>query len=485
MHITSILNILGLLLMVFSFTMVPPALIALWFGDGGEEYFLSAFFMILMVGLVCWLPFYNRKAELRVRDGFLIVVLFWSALGLTGAVPFLLTNALDLSVADALFESLSGLTTTGATVIVGLDDLPKSLLFYRHQLQWLGGVGIIVLAVAILPMLGIGGMQLYRAETPGPVKDSKLTPRITETAKALWYIYLSLTVVCAFVYWLAGMSVFDAVCHSFSTIAIGGFSTHDASLGYFDSVWIEMTAVFFMLLAGINFGLHFFAWQKNSVFHYFRDKEFKFYITIISMVTLLVIYSLYARGVYDTFGDAFRYGIFHVVSGITTTGFGIADNYTTTWPEFIPVMIIFLSFFGGCAGSTAGGMKMMRILLVYKQVGREVVRLIHPNAVVALKLGKKAVPDRVIEAVWGFVAVYTALFIALTILLMITGVDHYTAFSAIAACLNNLGPGLGNAAQNYAEINSPAKFILCFTMLLGRLEVFTLLVIFNPMFWRR
>lgn len=304
-----------------------------------------------------------------------------------------------MSFVDAYFESLSGLTTTGATVITGIDNLPQSILWYRQQLQWFGGMGIIVLAVAVLPMLGIGGMQLYRAETPGPVKDSKLTPRITETAKALWYIYLGLTVTCATCYYLAGMSGFDAITHSFATVAIGGFSTHDASIGFFNSTIIELIAVVFMILSGCNFALHFFAWRTKNPTIYFRDPEFKFYIFVLGGVSLITIAVLIAAGTYNTFESITR-GIFEVVSVATTTGFATADF--AHWPLVLPFLLFLIAFIGGCAGSTGGGMKAIRILLIYKQGVREIKRLVHPNAVIPVKLGSKPVPDRVLEAVWGF-----------------------------------------------------------------------------------
>ncbi|MGD9163891.1 MAG: potassium transporter TrkG, partial [Chromatiales bacterium] len=287
MHLTTVQRILGILLMVFSLTLLPPLLISFWIDDGALVGFADAFILTFFLGLVIWLPVRNKSQELRVRDGFLVVVLFWSVLGLTGSLPFLLAENSNMGIADAVFESVSGLTTTGATVIVGIDELPTSILYYRQQLQWLGGMGIIVLAVAVLPMLGIGGMQLYRAEIPGPMKDNKLTPRITETAKALWFIYLVLTVSCTLAYWLGGMRFFDALGHAFSTVAIGGFSTHDESIGYYDNRFIEMIAVVFMLLSGANFSLHFLAVRRRSLRIYFKDSEFRMYIVTLGLVFLL------------------------------------------------------------------------------------------------------------------------------------------------------------------------------------------------------
>ena len=482
MHYKVILRILGILLMIFSIFMLPPLGISFLYNDGAELAFIAAFLITLLTGFFIWIPVYRVKQDLRTRDGFLITVLFWSVLGLFGAFPFMLTESPHLTFIDALFESLSGLTTTGATVITGIDSLPKSILFYRQQLQWLGGMGIIVLAVAILPMLGIGGMQLYRAETPGPVKDSKLTPRITETAKALWYIYLSLTIACALGYWLAGMELFDAIGHSFSTVAIGGFSTHDASIGYYDSVAIELICIFFMTISAVNFGLHFFAWRQRTLLHYFQDPEFKFYLLGLLIIIAIAVIALASTHTYPL-GESLRKAAFMVVSIATTTGFATADF--AQWPVMLPFLLFVAAFAGGCAGSTGGGMKVIRVLLILKQGYREIQRLVHPNAIIPVKLGKKPISDKVLEAVWGFFSVYMIVFVVMLIVLLATGLDQVTAWSAVGATLNNLGPGLGDVAAHYGDLNDAAKWVLCFAMLLGRLEVFTLLVLFTPAFWKR
>ena len=483
MQLLVIQRILGILLSLFSLTMFPPLAISFFSSDGSTIPFLSAFSLILTIGLILWFPVRNIKNELRLRDGFVVVVLFWVGLGITGSVPLILSDTPDLSITDAIFESISGLTTTGATIIIGIDNLPKSILFYRQELQWLGGMGIIVLAVAILPMLGIGGMQLYRAETPGPVKDTKLTPRITETAKALWYVYLSITIACAVAYKLAGMSLFDAIAHSFATVSIGGFSTHDASMGYFNSPMIEAVAIFFMFLAGINFSLHFMAWRHTSIKPYWYDAELRTYFSVLFLIcSACVIYHMIVDD-YETIFLAIEHSLFQTVSIATTTGFTTADYQS--WPGFIPLLLLFSSFIGACAGSTGGGIKVIRILLIFKQGMREIKRLIHPNAIFIIKIGNKPIPERIIEAVWGFFATYIAIFVFLLLALMATGLDQVTAFSALAACINNLGPGLGKVSQHYANINDVSKWILCFAMLLGRLEIFTLLVLFTPTFWRR
>ena len=469
--------------MLFSITLLPPVVIDLLYQEDAAQAFFYSYLLLLSIGFLLFLPVKNTKSDLRLRDGFVVVVLFWLVLGVAGAIPFYLYQSMDISVVDALFESISGLTTTGATVLVGLDHLPHSILFYRQELQWLGGMGIIVLAVAVMPMLGIGGMQLYKAEAPGPVKDNKLTPRIAETAKTLWYIYLGLTVACAAAYWAAGMDLFDAVSHSFSTVAIGGFSTHDASLGYFDNQAIEDVAIVFMFLGAVNFALHFSVVRSKSLMPYLHDSEFKLYAGLLIIIAGLCVYVLYSQSIYPDFLNAFRAGLFQAVSIATTSGFVTAEY--SAWPVFIPVLLLFSSFIGGCAGSTGGGMKVIRVLLLIKQGQREIMRLIHPNAQVTVKIGKQPVNNSIIDAVWGFFAAYVALFALMMLVLMFNGLDQVTAFSAVAATINNLGPGLGEVSANYASLSDFNKLLLCFSMLLGRLEIFTLLVLFMPAFWRK
>jgi trk system potassium uptake protein TrkH len=483
MNWTVVQKILGLLLMMFSLTMLPPVLIAWFFEEKAWLPFIEGFGITLAAGLLFWLPVHRVQKDLRLRDGFLIVAAFWTVLGTAGAAPLYFADAITLSWTDAVFESMSGLTTTGATILTGLDELPKSILYYRQQLQWLGGMGIIVLAVAVLPMLGVGGMQLYRAETPGPVKDTKLTPRITETAKALWYVYLAFTVTCAASYMVAGMGWFDALCHAFSTVAIGGFSTHDASIGYFQSAAIDFVAIIFMFAAGINFSLHFYAWRYVSITHYAQDPEFRAYTMMLLVLSLLVVAGLFYHHSYTTPGSTIINGVFQAVSIATTTGYTTADY--SAWPVFLPVALIFASFIGGSAGSTAGGIKVVRCLLIYKQGLREIVRLVHPSAEIPVKLGSKAVQVRVIDAVWGFFSVYMVVFVVLMLAMMSTGLDQVTAFSAVAATLNNLGPGLGEVSSGFMTLSDPAKWIAVAGMLLGRLEIFTLLVLITPTFWRR
>ena len=483
MQFLTIQRILGILLGLFSFTLLPPIAVSLYYQDGSTQAFVDAFLLLLVAGIFIWLPVRKHRKELKTRDGFLVVVMFWVTLGISGAIPFYLTKVPDMSFTDAVFESMSGLTTTGATVLTGLDSLPKAVLFYRQFLQWLGGMGIVVLAVAILPVLGVGGMQLYRAETPGPMKDSKLTPRITETAKALWYIYLTLTISCAIAFHWAGMTWFDAIGHSFSTVAIGGFSTHDASIGFFNSATIEMITVVFMLIAGMNFSLHFLAWRHRSVWHYLSDSELRVYLFILLIISIITSSYLYFMHTFDDPWTAIHQGVFQAVSIGTTAGFTTTDY--SLWPGFLPILLLMTSYIGGCAGSTGGGMKVIRVMLLFKQGYREVLRLIHPNGVFAIKVNNKALPSKVVGAVWGFFALYVFCFSIMHLLLMATGLDIVTSFSAVTACLNNLGPGLGDVGANYGDINSASKWVLCMAMLLGRLEIFTLLVVLTPAFWRR
>ena len=476
-------RVLGLLLMIFSTTMLVPVGVAMIYGDGEYKAFLIGFAITLATGLVTWLPTRDVQRELKIRDGFLVVVLFWMVLSLFGAVPLVLASNPDMSITDAVFEAVSGLTTTGATVLVGLDTLPHAILFWRQLLHWMGGMGIIVLAVAVLPMLGVGGMQLYRAETPGPIKDSKLTPRIRETAKALWYLYVSLTAFAALIFWLAGMTPFDAISDAFSAIATGGFSNHDLSLGYHDSPVIELAAILAMIMGSISFGMHFAIWRSANPLDYWRDAETRTFLVMVILATMLGTLVLLISGTYVDLPDAAIKALFQVVSIGTTTGFTTTDY--SIWPSFLPMFLLLGSFVGGCAGSTTGGMKIVRFILLAKQGTREISRLVHPNAEIPIKMGGKVIPDRVVQAVWGFFSVYVTMFAILFLVMLSTGLDELSSFSAVAATINNLGPGLGAVSSNMASIPTYAKWVLCLAMLLGRLEVFTLLVILTPAFWRR
>ena len=482
MQLSIVAKTLGLLLMVFSFAQVPPILVDLIYSEGEYLTFVFSFILTVFGGLVLWWPFRAIKKSFRLREGVLIVVSFWIVLSLFGTLPFLITESIsNLSFSNAFFESMSGLTTTGASVLSQLDDLPKSILFYRQQLQWLGGMGIIVLAVAVLPLLGVGGMELYHAESSGIAKD-RLTPKLRNTAIALWKIYLSLTVLCALAYFFSGMSIFDAISHSFSTVAIGGFSTHDSSIGYFNSIPIEMIAMFFMFLAGINFSLHFVAWNNRSLVDYIKDSEFKTYAMVLFSASAIVIIALSLNSEYGSTSETIRHSLFQTISIATTTGF-TSQNYSN-WPAAIPVFLIMVSFIGACVGSTGGGIKVVRVLVMFRLGMKEIHKFIRPNAQVSIKLNKASINEKALVSVLGFFSLYAISFIFIMMLLMFAGLDQVTAYSATAATMNNLGPGLGEVAQNYGSLGETAKWILSFSMLIGRLEVLTIIAIFHRAFWR-
>jgi trk system potassium uptake protein TrkH len=480
MHFATLAKFIGLLLMVFSLSQLPPVVVDLIYREGQTLFFLIAFVITLTLGLLLYFPFKTDKHILRIRESIFLVVSFWLVLSLIATIPFMLSPQTNLSFVDSLFESMSGLSTTGATIITGLDELPKAILYYRQQLQWFGGMGIIVLAVAILPIFGISNLGLFQAETSNLSTD-RITPKLAQTAKSLWLIYLFLTIICAIFYYLAGMDAFDAISHSFSTIAIGGFSTHDASIGYFNSPSVEIVAIIFMLIAGVNFSLHFMALHKKSLKTYFLDSEFKTYIIILAVfiiTTILVLENMY----YDSTADDLRYGVFQVVSMATTTGFTSTDF--SAWPLLLPFLLILASFVGACSGSTGGGIKVVRILLMIKLGMREIKKLIHPSAQINIKLGGKTLPAKILISVWGFFALYVMSFTFIMVLLMFSGLDQVSSFAATAATINNLGPGLGEVAHNYQGLNDFAKGVLVFAMLLGRLEILTLLAIFHRAFWR-
>jgi trk system potassium uptake protein TrkH len=482
MQLKNIQYVLGILLVLFAATLLVPLGVSVMYGDEARNAFSLSFIAIMAVGLALWLPLTGYEANLQRREGFAIVALFWVGIGIAAAVPMVLAKHPHLSLTDALFESISALTTTGATVLVGIDSLPPSILWYRLQLQWLGGMGVIVLAIAVLPMLGVGGMQLYRAEVPGPMKDTRLTPRLAETAKGLWLIYVILTMVCAVAYWLAGMSGFDAIGHAFATVSTGGMSNHDASLGYFQSPLIETIAVLFMFAGATNFALHFDAWRKGSIRSYFADPEFRVFLILYLFLAAVVTLHLYHSDIFSSVEADLLHGAFHVYSIGTSTGFTTADYYN--WPGFLPVLLIFASFVGGCAGSTGGGLKVLRIMLLAKQGRRGIKALVHPRAILSIKYGPHLLSPAVVDSVWSFFAAYVAIFSAMMLALLADGQDQITAFSALAACINNMGPGLGAVAANYADLSDVSKSVLTMAMLLGRLEIFTLLVLLDPEFWK-
>jgi len=473
---------IGILAAFFGVSMLLPAFVAWHYETSHFTEFMSAGVIVALIGLAMMKIAGEAPQSLSHRDGFLIVALAWVVLSVLGAVPFWTTGTAS-TVMDALFESASGLTTTGATVFSGLDTMPPSILFWRSMEEWVGGMGIIVLAVAIMPLLGIGGMQLFRAEAPGPVKD-KLTSRVTETGKILWYMYLIMTLIVAVTYWALGMSGFDAINHAMCTIAIGGFSTHDASMGYFDSLPLRLVAVYFMFAAGINFTLHFAAMRRglslNTPRTYFADDEFRAYLKWMTALVIIV-----GTPTLMTSSATWDEVLFNTVAVATTTGFAVSDY--GQWPV-VTSMILFASIFAGaCAGSTGGGMKMVRVLLLFRQGLREVHRLIHPHAVLPIKLGGMNVTGSVVQALWGFFVLYIVCFMLIAILVAASGVDMLTSLAASAACITNTGPGFGGVgpAGNYAGLPDFAKGALMFGMVLGRLEIFTFFVLLVPEFWRK
>ncbi len=484
MHIGAVLNHLGLVVMLFSACLLVPLAFSLGLSDGAAHAYDEAIVATLLVGAVLWLGTRRLRRELQVRDGFLLVALVWTALPAFATLPLLIYFP-GLSFTDAYFEAVSGLTASGATVLSGLDALPPSINLWRGFMIWLGGMGVLVLAVAIMPLLGVGGSQLYKAETPGPMKDTKLTPRIAETAKGLWLVYFALTVTCVLAYRWAGMSWIDAVMHGFTTMGLGGFSTHDASFAYWNSPKIEAVAMFFMLVAGVNFATHFLAWRRLSLAPYRRDPEATIYLAVLFTSVLLIALYLLAMGVYADFGSALRYAGFNVISVATTTGYANSDF--NLWPIFAPLWMLFLSSFVCCSGSTGSGVKMIRAQILFKQSLRELLRIIHPKLHRPVKFSGHAIENNIVFAVLAYIFVYIACISLSTLLLTASGLDAITGFSAVVAAINNMGPGLGQVgpATNYQVMNDFQTWLLTFLMLLGRLELFTLLVVLTPAFWRR
>ena len=477
MNFKAIINLFSILVLFFSFSYIFPVLVSLIFNDGALNLFLPTFFVVGFLGLIGFLLTKGAQRDLSTKDGFVIIVMFWLVLSLAGSIPFFLSG---MSAIDSIFESMSGITTTGATVISNIEGLPESLKFYRQLLQWMGGMGLIVLAIAVMPLLGIGGAQLFKTDIPGAMGEQRLTPRIQETAKALWSIYFGLTILCALLYTFAGMSIFDAISHAMSTVAIGGFSTHDDSIGYFNSLTIEIICMIFMLLSAMSFALHYFSIYKSKSLKYFYDPELRFFVTILLIIFTL---ALSVNALSSESQLSIRELAFHTISTLTTTGFGISD--TSSWSFSISFLLLIGAFIGACSGSVGGGVKSWRVMIMLNHAYSNIVKMIHPNSVVTLKVGTKSVDDGVATSVWGFFSIYVISFVVLLLAVLISGLDLETAFSSVGACLNNLGPGLGLVSNNYSEINTFAKSILAFSMLLGRLEIFTLLIILTPMFWAK
>ena len=484
LRVFPILNVIGLVVLLFAFTMLVPWGVSFYYHDAARNAYDDAILITFAAGLLLWLSTRHLRRELKIRDGYLLVVLVWAVLPAFATLPLLIYLP-HLSFTDAYFETMSGLSTTGATVLSGLDQLPPSINLWRTLLNWLGGMGIIVLAVAVLPLLGVGGRQLFKAETPGPMKDSKLTPRIAQTAKALWLAYSGITMACIVSLKLAGMSWFDAVCHAFATMGLGGLSTHDASVGYFNSPAIEVVLIVFMLLAAMNFATHFLALSGRSLRVYLTDPEVLPMLGLIFVACVSLAGYLWYVGTYANYWTALRYVSFNLVSLATDCGFVSTDF--NLWPIFVPFTMLLLSCVTASAGSTGGGIKMIRTLLMLKQGKRELEKQIHPNALLPVKLRQSVISNQIVFGVQALVMLYIISIIALTLVLVASGLDFVSAFSAIIACINNAGPGLNKVgpATTYAILTDFQTWVCSFTMLLGRLELFTLLVLFTPAYWRK
>ncbi len=475
---------LGIIAMGMSAFHLLPIAVSLAYGDGAASAFVISMAVNTAAGFLTWALTRHHRVQLAPRDGILMVVLAWCGGAAFATIPLLLVIP-GLSFTDACFETVSGLTTTGATVLTGLDTLAPSINIWRGLLVWLGGMGLIVLAVAVLPLLGVGGRQIFRAETPGPMKDTKLTPRITETAKGLWVVYGALSIVCAVAYKIAGMNLFDAVMHMFSTMGLGAFSSHDASFAYWNSPAIEAVAVIFMLIAGLNFGTHFLAMRTRSASPYRKDPEARLFVLVTVGSAIGIALYLRAAGTYPDFLTALRYAAFNVISIASTTGYSNTDY--NLWPIFAPMWMLFLASFASCSGSTGGGIKMIRAQLLATQVYREFVKVLHPQAVTPIKIRDQVIENKVVFAVLAFMFIYISSIVGLTLALLASGLDVVTAFSAVVASINNTGPGLNRVgpASTYAGLTDFQTWVCTFAMLIGRLEFFTLLIVFTPAFWRK
>lgn len=480
-RLRTIIHLCSFLIVLYSLTMLPPMLVALYTKEQSLFAFALCFFIFFSGGLFIWLRTKSKNIQLQTRDGFIVIVLFWLLFSLISTVPLWLNEQLNMRFVDALFEGVSGITTTGASVFHNVTDLPKSILYYRAQLNFIGGLGVIVLAVAVLPLLGIGGMKLYQSEMPGPFKEEKLTPRLASTARHLWFTYILLGGLCVVAFKLAGMSFFDALCHGLSTVSLGGFSTYSESIGYFNSAKIEFVAGLFSLLSAVNFTLYFASLAKFSFRPLFKNAEFRFFITVALLVIAVITFETWRSGMYSL-DNAFIHSFFLTSSMLTDNGLATADY--AQWPQHIIVLLLFSSFFGGCVGSTCGGIKAIRFLILYKQSRQEINQLIHPKAVTSVRVGNNVITARLLNSVWSFFFLYSLCSCFFIWCLSLMGYDLITAFATVAACINNMGLGFGETAAGFGEITDGAKYLMCLAMLLGRLEIYTLLVLFSASFWR-
>ncbi|TVZ41541.1 trk system potassium uptake protein TrkH [Alteromonadaceae bacterium 2753L.S.0a.02] len=452
------------------------------FDDHEEVEFLTPALLLLACSLL--LSLFKKRINTQsigYRTALQYAVVTWVAMGLTGAIPII--NVTGVSITDGVFESVSALTTTGATVLTGLDELPKSFLMYRQFLQWLGGLGVVIFVVAVLPMLNVGGMRLLKAETPGPIKDDKLTPRIANTAHHLWLVYVSITVLCAIAYYAGGMSAFDAIAHSFTTVSTGGFSTHDASMGYYNSARLLIISDIFMLAGAINFALHFRVWHSHRLFDYWRDEENRVFILVVLILTVIITWILWHSHQYSASSATLNTALFHVVSFITSTGYG-AGSFTE-WPFIATFLLVLAGYLGGCAGSTAGGTKFVRNILAVKYIGREMKRLVHNWGMFSIHYQGRAIENSVLNATMSFIFLTTVISLFLTLALMATDLDFWTSLTAVAACVNVLGPAFGELGSNFQPVSDTGTWVLSFAMILGRLEYFTVLALLSPKFWQR
>ena len=481
-RLLTVLHLCSFLVFLYSLSMLVPVLVGLFYGERALSAFLITFGVAAVAGLAGWMGTLGSKRTLRTRDGFLVAVLFWLLFSAVSAMPFYLDARLGITLADAVLEGISGITTTGASVFADIDALPKSILFYRAQLNFLGGLGIIVLAIAVLPLLGIGGAKLYQSEMPGPQKEEKLTPRLADTAKHLWLIYSGLALLCTLSFYAAGMAWFDAICHALSTVSLGGFSTHGASLAYYDNDAIELVGGVFSILAAVNFALYFIAINRRSLLPLIRDSELRFFLLIAVLVIGFTCAELFRVGTFAGW-ESFVHGFFQAASVLTDNGLGTV-GYPAQWPPHVVVLLLGASYFGGCVGSTCGGIKVMRFLVLYRQSSREVKQLIHPNSVQATKIGQHPISERVVRSVWGLFFLYIFFACVFVWGLIAAGYDMATAFGTVSACINNMGIGYGETAAGFGVLNDPAKWLMSAAMLFGRLEIFPILVVFSATFWR-
>lgn len=476
-----VINLCSFLVVLYSLTMIPPMLLAIVEKERSVFAFLSTFTTFLPTGSLAWGITRQEKIQLETRDGFIIIVLFWLLFSFISAMPLWLDDSLNISFADAMFEGVSGITTAGGTIFNNINKLPVSVVYYRSQLNFIGGLGVIVVAVAVLPLLGIGGMKLYQSEMPGPFKEERLTPRLADTAKSLWFTYMLLGLACTLAYVAAGMPFFDALCHGLSTVSLGGFSTQSDSIGYYHSYMIELVAGAFSLLSAFNFTLYFVALSRRSFEPFRNNSELRFFLCVVAFVVAIVTFEVWHAGIYPL-PASFVHSFFMVSSIITGNGLAITDY--ASWPEHIVIFMLSVSFFGGCIGSTCGGIKALRFLILFRQSRHEIHQLTHPRAIMSVRVGNTVISDRVLRSVWSFFFLYILCTCFFIWMMTLMGYDLLTAFSSTAACINNMGLGFGQTASGFGSLNVGAKYLLCGAMILGRLEVYPVLILLSRTFWR-